>query len=79
MLMDPNTQVKFIMTNVKEKGKLKSFSILNDSILNRIYNYANGDKYVGDWKVDKFHGFGIYIFCNGERYEGQLLKGQKNG
>ncbi len=33
---------------------------------------ANNDKYIGDWKDDRFHGSGIYIFQNGERYDGTL-------
>ena len=35
-----------------------------------IYHYPNGDKYVGEWKDDKFHGVGMYLFANGERFEG---------
>lgn len=26
------------------------------------FEYANGDKYVGDWKEDMQHGKGIYFF-----------------
>ena len=33
-----------------------------------IYYYANHDVYLGDWREDKFHGEGIYLFANGERY-----------
>ena len=29
--------------------------------------------------VHRFHGFGIYIFVNGERYEGELRDGAKHG
>lgn len=29
---------------------------------------GNGDIYAGDWKNDKFQGYGTYIFANGERY-----------
>jgi hypothetical protein len=28
---------------------------------------SNGDVYAGDWKDGNFHGFGTYIFANGER------------
>lgn len=35
-----------------------------------IYFYANEDVYLGDWEYDVFHGFGVYIFSTGERYEG---------
>ncbi len=30
-----------------------------------IYHYSNGDKYVGEWLDDKFHGLGAYLFANG--------------
>ena len=33
------------------------------------FEYANGDKYVGDWKDDMQHGKGIYFFHTGDRYE----------
>lgn len=28
---------------------------------------SNGDVYAGDWQRGNFHGFGTYIFANGER------------
>lgn len=34
---------------------------------------------MGDWKDDKFHGKGIYIFNRGDRYEGELSGGVKQG
>jgi len=30
-----------------------------------IYIYKNKDVFLGDWKDDKFHGNGIYIFSDG--------------
>jgi len=39
--------------------------------------YQNGDIYVGEWYNDEFNGKGIYIFNNGERFEGELIKGLK--
>lgn len=35
--------------------------------------FNKGDVYMGSWKDDKFNGDGIYIFSNGERYEGTLV------
>lgn len=32
--------------------------------------FARGDIYCGDWLNDFFHGYGIYVHSNGERYEG---------
>jgi len=29
------------------------------------YTWANGDKYVGEWKDDKLYGRGTYTFVNG--------------
>jgi len=35
--------------------------------------------YVGDWKDDLFHGNGCYVFASGERYQGKLREGLKEG
>lgn len=34
---------------------------------------------MGEWLDDQFHGEGIYIFPNNERYEGQMLYGEREG
>ena len=34
---------------------------------------------MGEWHNNLFEGNGIYIFSNGERYEGELLEGKKEG
>jgi hypothetical protein len=34
--------------------------------------YADGDKYVGEYKDDKRNGQGIYTFANGEKYVGEF-------
>ena len=34
------------------------------------YTYANGDKYVGEWKDNNQHGQGTYTFANGETKTG---------
>lgn len=41
--------------------------------------FANGDKYIGQWKDGVFHGKGIYTSSDGSRYEGQYLEGTKEG
>ena len=33
----------------------------------RDYFYQNGDKYVGDWKNGRRHGYGNYTYANGKR------------
>ena len=34
-----------------------------------IMNFANGEKYTGDWCHGLRTGTGVYIFSNGDRYE----------
>ena len=42
--------------------------------------YANGDKYEGNWKNDLISGEDVnYIFQNGDRYTGQALLGHFDG
>jgi len=35
------------------------------------YTWADGDKYVGEWKNDKRYGEGIYTFSDGEETIGE--------
>ena len=37
----------------------------------------NGDKYQGEWKNEKRHGQGAYIYPNGRKYEGEWKDGYK--
>ena len=39
-------------------------------------DYA-GDKYVGEFKYDKFHGKGTYYFANGDKYVGEFKDNKK--
>ena len=32
-----------------------------------VCDYANGDKYDGDWKEDRAHGMGTYTYATGEK------------
>ncbi|MCQ2354840.1 MAG: hypothetical protein MJ102_07045 [Clostridia bacterium] len=41
--------------------------------------YANGDRYTGDFVLDKLTGKGVYEFASGEKYEGDLVNGIKHG
>ena len=41
--------------------------------------FANGDKYVGEFKEKKPHGAGTFIFANGENYAGEFRDGMKHG
>ena len=52
------------------------------------YKYANGDKYVGEWKKAKYNvpdnlsernGQGTYTYANGDKYVGAWKKGARDG
>ena len=34
------------------------------------YKGLDGTFYIGDWKDDKAHGFGVYCHLDGAKYEG---------
>ena len=42
------------------------------------YTYANGDKYIGEWKKHKYNGQGTYIYANGDKYAGEWKKDKYN-
>jgi len=37
----------------------------------------NGAKYIGGWLDDRQHGFGIEIWCDNAKYEGNYEGGKK--
>ena len=41
--------------------------------------FANGDKYVGEYKDAKYHGQGTYTFANGNKYVGEYKDGKYHG
>ncbi|KAH3732466.1 2-isopropylmalate synthase [Pelomyxa schiedti] len=41
--------------------------------------FGDGGSYVGGWKDDVFHGWGVRLWANGDRYEGQWACGKENG
>jgi S1-C subfamily serine protease len=41
--------------------------------------FASGDKYVGEYKNDKFHGQGTYTWANGNKYVGGFKDNNKHG
>ena len=43
------------------------------------YNWASGNKYVGEHKNGMAHGQGIVTFANGNKYVGQFKDGKGNG
>ena len=43
------------------------------------YTYAGGDKYVGEFKDDKYHGQGTYTYASGDKYVGEYKDNKKHG
>ena len=40
---------------------------------------ADGGRYEGDWKDDKWHGRGVLVSADGSKYEGDLKDGNLHG
>ena len=40
---------------------------------------TDGDKYVGEWKNNKFHGQGTYTYADGDKYIGEFKDGKPHG
>ena len=43
------------------------------------YEHSTGYKYIGEFKNNKYHGYGIGTFKDGEKYVGQFKQGKYNG
>ena len=43
------------------------------------YTYADGDKYVGEWRDNNQHGTGIFTTASGDRYVGNFVAGYRDG
>ena len=43
------------------------------------YTWADGNKYVGQFKNGKRHGQGIFTFVNGDKYVGEFKNGKPHG
>jgi serine/threonine-protein kinase len=43
------------------------------------YNWANGEKYVGEWRDTKVHGQGTYTWADGEKVVGEFKNGSPEG
>ena len=43
------------------------------------YTTANGDKYVGEFKDNKYEGQGTYTSASGDKYVGEWKDGKNNG
>ena len=47
--------------------------------MDKIYTWANGDIYEGDFQDDQRHGKGIFTCANGDKYEGAWLYDKRHG
>ncbi|MFT4516444.1 MAG: hypothetical protein ACI93D_000001, partial [Gammaproteobacteria bacterium] len=43
------------------------------------FNFANGDKYVGELKGNKKHGQGTFTFADGAKYVGEWKDNNRHG
>jgi hypothetical protein len=43
------------------------------------FTFANGDKYVGEFRDGKYHGQGTATYADGGKYIGEFKDGNKNG
>lgn len=39
----------------------------------------NKDTYIGEWKMGNPNGYGVYVTCNGDKYEGEFHNDLKHG
>jgi len=39
--------------------------------------YADGDRYEGEWKDEKKHGYGKYTYADGRTKEGMWFEGKE--
>ena len=44
-----------------------------------VYTTAKGDKYVGEFKDDQYHGQGTYTHANGDKYVGEYKDDKRHG
>ena len=43
------------------------------------HTFANGEKYVGEFKDDKQHGQGTFTFATGDKYVGEFKDNKRHG
>ena len=49
------------------------FFVLFFCSLQGLYKFKNGARYIGEYKYNKKHGQGTFIYPDGSKYEGMLL------
>ncbi|GMH40083.1 hypothetical protein BSKO_07987 [Bryopsis sp. KO-2023] len=45
----------------------------------RTVYWVGGNKYLGEWKNNKKHGKGTFVYKNGDKYEGDWVNGKRHG
>ena len=82
LVNDQKTRRPGILVKTFKEGAVYEGQLNNQSQRHGkgLFRYKeNQDLYFGDWKNDKFHGKGVYIFTKGDRYSGDLREGRKAG
>ena len=79
-----NTNTNININNVGNKNQLKECEknkIFNNCYGEYLYEEGDnaGDKYVGAWRNDKYHGHGTYTFADGENYVGEFENDKYHG
>jgi len=72
-LMEENIMVNGRIIKWMERGNLGFISNL------KLYSWADGRKYLGEYLDDKKSGHGVFTWPDGRRYEGQWFNGNQHG
>jgi hypothetical protein len=51
----------------------------SSTVIKKLKRYPTGDIYEGEFKDDLYHGYGVYTWTNGNRYEGMWEKNRREG
>ena len=49
----------------------------NEELENQLWSKTK--KYTGEWKNNKYNGYGVLLFGTGLKYEGQFVDGKRHG
>ena len=60
-------------------GKINGKGKIQRVIAIGVLNFVGGDKYEGDWVDYQMEGKGVFDYKDGEKYDGELKRGMRNG